>query len=244
MTQYDISSRQDRRPRHRARRSWSVLPYHAALSRLRPSSPRSAWRSCSAASTPRWCGTSTPSSGPSSGATLTKFFVGTAHFLAHLTAMFTLSLLIVVAQQPDDAADREAARCPLQGARGAGADRARRHPGRRWSRCSASRRRSSARGGAPTEQAGAAARPTPVRELVGFTSLSDPDDRARRAGRRLAVGLLLGADRAVRAHARGGGVRRPAHQELQELPAHQVRAGQAHHLSARASTRCRAPTIG
>ena len=33
---------------------------------------------------------------PDSRRYLTKFFVGTAHFLAHVVAMFTLSLLVVM----------------------------------------------------------------------------------------------------------------------------------------------------
>ena len=48
---------------------------------------------------------------------LTKFVVGTSHFLAHLTAMFTLSLTGGDAQQLDGAADRAAPQGALPHAR-------------------------------------------------------------------------------------------------------------------------------
>ena len=101
---------------------------------------------------------------------LTKFLVGTTHFLAHMTAMFTLSLLVVSLNNQmagplekhldalykgrveQTAIVRDAIQeglGPLQ-------------------QKQATQQRE--RTGAPTEQAGAPARPTPVRELVGFTS--------------------------------------------------------------------------
>ena len=50
---------------------------------------------------------------------LTKFFVGTGHFLAHLTAMFTLSLFIVMLNNWMTPPIESAVKCHLRGAQGA-----------------------------------------------------------------------------------------------------------------------------
>ena len=101
---------------------------------------------------------------------LTKFFVGTAHFLAHLTAMFTLSLLVVMLNNQMAPPIERQLEGPLHG-----------RAGSRRRSCATSSRKSleplqrkqdaAAREAprAPRTQAGAP-RPTPVRELVGFTS--------------------------------------------------------------------------
>ena len=175
---------------------------------------------------------------------LTKFLVGTTHFLAHVTAMFTLSLL-VVSLNNQMARPIEKHLDALYKGRGEQAPIVRdviQEGLEPLQRKQATQQRE--RTGAPTD-AGRRTRAAHARARARrLHQLPDPDDHARRPGRRLAVGLLLGADGRVRAHALGGGVRRPAAQELQELPAHEVREGQAHHLSARRSTRCRGPTTG
>ncbi len=63
--------------------------------------------------------------------------------------------------------------------------------------------------------------------------LPHPDGGLRRADRRFALGLLLGADGHARPHARRGRLCGPAHPEPQELPAPEIRARPAHHLPAR-----------
>ena len=141
----------------------------------------------------------------------TKFLVGTAHFLAHMTAMFALSLVVVsvnnqlapVIQKQMDAlyATREQqpqiVRDVIEEFAGAA--------------------EAQDRGGGRQEPiAGASA--------GRLHLLSHSDGLARRPGRRLAVGPLLGADRPPRPHACRGRVRGLAHCELQEFPQVEVRA--------------------
>ena len=94
----------------------------------------------------------------------TKFVVGTAHFLAHLTAMFTLSLLVVTLEQPDDADHREPARCRSTH-RATNRRPSSATPSRsRWSRC----KRQDASSASARRRTRPAA--SPVRQLVGFMS--------------------------------------------------------------------------
>ncbi len=60
---------------------------------------------------------------------LTKFFVGTSHFLAHLTAMFTLSLFIVMLNNWMTPPIENAGQVHLRGAHGAERGRQERHRG-------------------------------------------------------------------------------------------------------------------
>jgi hypothetical protein len=101
---------------------------------------------------------------------LTKFLVGTTHFLAHMTAMFTLSLL-VVSLNNQMAGPLEKHLDALYKGRGGQTPIVRdviQEGLEPLQRKQATQQREKA--GAPTEQAGAPARPSPVRELVGFTS--------------------------------------------------------------------------
>ena len=141
----------------------------------------------------------------------TKFVVGTAHFLAHLTAMFTLSLLVVtwnnqmtptIQSQLDALYTSREEKTPIV----RDAIKESLEP---------LKRRTEQRQRAPLEAPAA----SPVRQLVGFMSYPILMIVARRPGRRFALGFVLGAHGPVRPHARGGCVRRAQDQELQELPA-------------------------
>ena len=166
----------------------------------------------------------------------TKFFVGTAHFLAHLTAMFTLSLLVVtwnnqmtptIQRQLDALYTSREEQTPIV----RDAIKESLEP---------LKRRTEQQQRAPLEAPAA----SPVRQLVGFMSYPILMIVARGPGRRLAVGVLLGAHGPVRPHARGGCVRRARIKNYKNFLQAQIREGQADHLSAWRSTRCLGPTIG
>jgi hypothetical protein len=100
---------------------------------------------------------------------LTKFFVGTAHFLAHVAAMFTLSLMVVSINN-QMAAPIENWLNTLYKERGAQAPIVRdviQEGLEPLQRKQATQERE--RAAAPPSQAATPPRPTPARELIGFT---------------------------------------------------------------------------
>ena len=95
---------------------------------------------------------------------LTKFFVGTSHFLAHLTAMFTLSLFVVMLNNWMTPPIESAGQVHLRGAQGAERGRQGRHRGIAEA-AAASHRGAAAQLGQSGEK-----KPKPIREIVGFMS--------------------------------------------------------------------------
>ena len=154
----------------------------------------------------------------------TKFFVGTAHFLAHLTAMFTLSLLVVSWNNQMAPPILERQLEALYSSSAQPADRPS-HPGIAGTAASARTRRS-----APSRPQG---QPTPIRQLVGFTSYPML---------MIALGALVGGSLwgfywvltgvVGRMHAEDAFAALRI-KNYKNFLRSQVRARQAHHLSAR-----------